>query len=530
MGIAASTLAAYALKSSTTTITPAPAPETPTVEKPTQTKQTISVRLPRLHLAQKEIKSQARRFNVVNCGRRFGKDILSIDLLTKVVLEGYPVAWFQPTYKSLLEVWRTVKLVLKPVTIRASEQDKRIELITGGVIEFWSLDSDPEACRGRKYKRVVINEAAKCKYLKRAWEMAVRPTLTDYKGDAYFPSTPRGRDFYWELFQRGQPNTAEARPSWKSWQMPTSRNPKIDPDEIAEAKADLPATTFAQEYEAEFLDVAGRFFDEWEPERITTEYNPKTGEFYEVRAPWHVCDAFNIPDWWNVWGSVDYGTSVDHATFCFLLYTIDTYGTIIVIDEVIKAGTLAPAQAVDILECLERNGLAECPNGIDREHGVWKVSPRFGICPMDWANTFPPEATEERLGKYPVEHYWERGLNAVVPAVKSRRAGWGEVKRLMHATRKITRNDGSEDVAPMFKVFKGRCSYLIRTIPQMIRSEKDPEDIEGGNARGGEKKQDDHGVDTLRMGVMTRPEPSVEPVKKSRWQLEIEGSERKPKF
>lgn len=403
-----------------------------------------------------------------------------------------------------------MKRAMKPATVAVSEQDKRIELATGGVIEFWSLDRDPEGCRGRKYKRVVINEAAKCRDLELAWTQAIRPTLTDYRGDAWFPSTPRGRDYYHDLFSRGQ--DAIGFPQWKSWQLPTSENPKIDPAEIEEAKRDLPSTTFQQEYLAQFLDVAGRFFDEWEPDRWITDWDEEAQQFTEIKIPWHVCDPFQIPSWWNVWFAVDYGTSPDAPTFAALLFAIDDHGAVYVIDEVYEAGKEAPEQAQAVLEMLHRNNLAtpteDAPER--RTKCLWSVA-RVDMALMDWASTFPPQDEKERKGKYPVEYYWERGMTMIAPAVKDRIAGWQDVKKVMHDYRVEITERNEERALPMFRVFRGRCSHLIRTLPLLIRSEVNPEDIEGGNLKGGEKKQEDHLADALRYGLFRRPRRAVAP-------------------
>jgi hypothetical protein len=199
---------------------------------------------------------ESKRFNVVACGRRFGKTTLGINLAIEPALRGLPVGWFSPSYKSLIEVWRDAQRVLAPVTLGKSVQDKRIDLITGGVVEFWSLDN-PDVARGRKYARVNLDEAAMVKGLKERWQAAIRPTLTDYKGDAYFLSTPKGIDFFYECFTRGQD---PAYPEWASWHMPTTANPYIDPREVEAARTELPEMVFLQEYEAQFLQDEGAVF------------------------------------------------------------------------------------------------------------------------------------------------------------------------------------------------------------------------------------------------------------------------------
>lgn len=156
----------------------------------------------------------------------------------------------------LAEVWRDLKSLLVPVTTKVSEQEHRLELITGGTIECWSLDS-ADTARGRKYARVIVDEAAMVGGLLEAWRNVIRPTLTDLIGDAWFLSTPKGLGGFWMLFRQGEdPEQGD----WAAWRSPTGANPYISPQEIEDARKDLPERVFAQEYLAEFLtDGAGVF-------------------------------------------------------------------------------------------------------------------------------------------------------------------------------------------------------------------------------------------------------------------------------
>lgn len=189
-------------------------------------------------------------------GRRWGKTFLGEDLAVNPAIDGFPVGWFSPSYKMLLDVWRDIAATVKLITERISIQERRIELITGGVIEMWSLDNE-DAGRGRKYKRIIIDEAAMAPNLLSTWTAAIRPTLTDYRGDAWFLSTPKGRNGFWQLYQLG---IDSAEPDWMAWQMPTVTNPEIDPVEVEAARRMLPERVFLQEYEAQFLEDAGGVF------------------------------------------------------------------------------------------------------------------------------------------------------------------------------------------------------------------------------------------------------------------------------
>lgn len=203
---------------------------------------------------QEKVLNEAGRFNSLCCGRRWGKTTLSEDLLISPdyefngCLNGYPVAYFAPTYKMLMEVWREMNQTLYGLISSKSETEKRIELFGGGVIDFWSLE-DPNSIRGRKYKRAVADEAAVARNLQEAWTRVIRPTLTDLQGDAWFLSTPKGKNnYFYDLFQM-----PEKFSDWKSWQMPTSSNPHIPPEEIVQAEQQLDPLTFAQEYLASFI-------------------------------------------------------------------------------------------------------------------------------------------------------------------------------------------------------------------------------------------------------------------------------------
>lgn len=434
-----------------------------------------TIKLPTPHQAQQEIIASSKRFNVVVCGRRFGKSILGEDRIFPVALAGFPTAWFAPDFKSLLEVWRDSLRILQPAILRTDVQQKRIELTTGGLIEFWSLDDDPERCRGRKYKRIVIDEAAKVRQLELAWTQAIRPTLIDYIGDAWLLTTPRGRDFLWELWMRGQPGADEKWRNWKSWKMPTSANPHLPPSEIEDMQRELPRTVFNQEVLAEFLDVGGRFFDEWSEERDG--------------SPWHVVLPFKVPKHWldNAFGGLDYGTA---APFSFHLAVPDEDGDVLIIDEEYHERKLPREQAQIVRACIERNGA-------DPDKVVIAADPSM----------FTPTDPAKRIGEYPIEAYWAEGLRCV-KAVNDRLATNTRAKEYLHGARLKRDDQGEEYAKPHLRIFKGKCRNLIRTIPLMITSESDVEDFEHDHG------EEDHAIDSgLRYALgSNRVRPSIAPI------------------
>ncbi len=251
----------------------------------------VTVTLATPHTAQAQVLAEAGRFNVVVCGRRWGKTELGIERACVAALQGYPVAWYAPIYKDAMEVWRELKRVLRPVIASKSETEMRLELVTGGTLDVWTLQ-DPDSGRGRKYGRVVIDEAAKVAKLEEAWTETIRPTLTDYRGDAWFMSTPKGRNYFYRLYQMGMSGAK----GWQAWQMPTTANPFIDPDEVEEARSQSTQSAFQQEYMAAFTDDAGAVFRNVRAciDKALNDTQLVTGRHYSAGLDWAQQNDFTV--------------------------------------------------------------------------------------------------------------------------------------------------------------------------------------------------------------------------------------------
>lgn len=250
----------------------------------------IHLKIERPHAAQRLVVESSARFIVVDCGRRFGKTKGIRIKRLKPLLEGKPGAYFAPTYKMLTDYWRETKAILQPVTKHISAQEHRIELITGGSLSMWSLDN-PDAARGRKYAFADIDEAAMVRDLETAWNAVIRPTLTDYEGEAGFWSTPKGLNYFHTLFSRGQDS---AFTDWQSFHFPTSANPFIKQTEIDAAQNELPADVFKQEYLAEFLQGEGAVFRNITPNLTSETTTPKdhSGHILVAGGDWGQVNDF----------------------------------------------------------------------------------------------------------------------------------------------------------------------------------------------------------------------------------------------
>src|SRR6516225_7995442 len=96
---------------------------------------TIQLNLPAPHPAQAKLIQEAKRFNVLCCGRRWGKTVLGMDRLIHPALKGKPVAWFAPNYRLLSDVWRQMQDRLRPLVTNLNQQERRLELLGGGRVE-----------------------------------------------------------------------------------------------------------------------------------------------------------------------------------------------------------------------------------------------------------------------------------------------------------------------------------------------------------------------------------------------------------
>ncbi len=275
------------------------------------------------------------RRKAIRCGRRWGKTALDQVWLGDGALKGFPTAIFAPDYKRMSEVFEEVKATLKPATVKrggANKTDGVIRLVTGGRIDFWTLE-DENAGRSRKYKRVVLDECAFAKAnMLQVWERAIQPTLLDLNGECMATSNTNGIDpenFLWQICNDPKHGFIEVHePTWSNPHVPgrlfehqmPSQMSETDP-EFAALKARLDAEheagraayferlkarthplVFAQEYEAEFVDWSGAAFfttDKW-----------LDGDGLPYPDPAHVDTVFAVIDSAVKAGSDNDGTAV----------------------------------------------------------------------------------------------------------------------------------------------------------------------------------------------------------------------------
>jgi hypothetical protein len=146
-----------------------------------------------------------------------------------------------------------------------------ITLINGAKIYVRGSDR-PDTLRGVSLTFLVLDEVADIKA--DTWEKVLRAALSDKKGNALFIGTPKGRNWFYDMYNLGLDGDDD---EWKSWHFTTKDNPLIDPKEVDAAKKTLSSFSFKQEYEASF-DNAGTdlFKEKW----IKFGEEPEDGVWY----------------------------------------------------------------------------------------------------------------------------------------------------------------------------------------------------------------------------------------------------------
>jgi hypothetical protein len=239
----------------------------------------------RLSKAQQIISDSKKRFRSAACARRFGKSFLAMNEVAKFArLPNQNICIVAPTYRQVKQVfWNELKERLHAINWiqRVNESDLCITLINNSRIYLRSADNY-DSLRGMKYNFIVMDECADIN--PEAWFSVLRPTLSDTQGDALFIGSPKGRNWFYDLWVNAK-NSDE----WESFQFTTLDGGQVPPEEIAQARLDLDARTFEQEYESQFVTWSQTVFY-----GFTDECVKKFPEQIPHNMPLHCGFDFNI--------------------------------------------------------------------------------------------------------------------------------------------------------------------------------------------------------------------------------------------
>lgn len=183
---------------------------------------------------------------------------MALALVLAALLSGMRVAWMVPNYRNSDPLWRAIEAALAPLRkagrAKLNKADRHVELWNGGFLGIYT-GANADAMRGEWFHLVVVDEAAKVP--ESVIEEVVEPTLADVDGELIAISTPRGKNWFYRMWQRG----TEDGQYVASWTAPSSDNPSPmirKAFERARLKFGEHSTTFRQEWLAEFVSDGAR--------------------------------------------------------------------------------------------------------------------------------------------------------------------------------------------------------------------------------------------------------------------------------
>jgi hypothetical protein len=194
---------------------------------------------------------------VLACGVRWGKSTCAVMEAAAALLQpreeclGWTVAPTLDLARLVFE--RTAALLLRKFKHRVkfySQREQRLVVVNFGgglsVLEGKTADH-PTSLLGESLDFLIVDEVARMR--ESVWSEHLSQRLIDRRGWALFLSTPRGRDFFWKLFRRGQKGRDK---DFESWSSPSWENPLLDRTLIDDERGRLTEEAFAAQYEGQF--------------------------------------------------------------------------------------------------------------------------------------------------------------------------------------------------------------------------------------------------------------------------------------
>ena len=199
-----------------------------------------------------------QRWAVIVAHRRAGKTVATInDKIRRALSSPRPhgsYAYVAPFLAQAKEVaWEYLKRFSESVLVSKSESELWVELINGARIRIHGADN-PDRLRGPYLDGVVLDEYADMR--PSVWGEVIRPMLADRQGWATFIGTPKGRNEFFQVWQR-----AQGDPSWFSVMLKASATRLLPQEELTQAQRDMTPEQYAQEFECSFdAAIVGAYF------------------------------------------------------------------------------------------------------------------------------------------------------------------------------------------------------------------------------------------------------------------------------
>lgn len=206
--------------------------------------------------------NRKKRWALVVAHRRCGKTVACINELIKGVLtcdKNSPrFAYIAPTYSQAKDVaWNYLQEFTRDIPgISYHEGELRVDFPNGGRIRLYGADNY-NRMRGVYFDGAVLDEFGDMD--PRAWNDVVRPALSDRLGYAIFIGTVRGRNHFYDMYERSlQPEFAK---DWYVAIHPASGTGIVPHSELEDARRQMSPEAYAAEYECSWAaPIVGSYF------------------------------------------------------------------------------------------------------------------------------------------------------------------------------------------------------------------------------------------------------------------------------
>lgn len=138
-----------------------------------------------------------------------------------------------------------------------NEAELRADFPNGGRVRLFGADN-PNALRGLYHDGVILDEFGDMDPA--VWTEVVRPALSDRHGWAAFAGTPRGKNEFYNLRNRGLSDKL-TDVDWKTWILKASETGLLSADDLEDARASMDESAYAREYECDFdASIEGAYY------------------------------------------------------------------------------------------------------------------------------------------------------------------------------------------------------------------------------------------------------------------------------
>lgn len=226
--------------------------------------------------------NRTQRFACLVAHRRFGKTVGAInDLIRDCITidrQAVRAAYIAPYYSQAKAVaWDYCKHFTAPIPgIRYNESELRVDFPNGARLRLFGADNY-DAMRGLYFDAAVLDEPAD--FPANAWPTVIRPALSDRQGRATFIGTPKGKNDFWEIYDK-----ATRDPDWFTLCLRASETGILPQSELLDALKTIGPDRYDQEFECSFeAAIIGAYYSK-EMRAMTDEkrilrvpYDPSIG-------------------------------------------------------------------------------------------------------------------------------------------------------------------------------------------------------------------------------------------------------------